>query len=100
MADTLDTGVATLDKERAHRIMEPHFNREEGETFDLYPGIPGYGLTGYVVRTAFRDVPSIERLEWVDEFIARTFGDEADQIGLVLTFTPEEFDGYLEDMAF
>jgi hypothetical protein len=60
--------------------------------------IPGSRLTGYVAHPAFRGLSVRERqallwngdTQW--EGLNRLFGDEATQIGVIFTYSLEEFD--------
>lgn len=97
MADILETEEPTLTKERVREALERVSAREQGETYDIMDGFSGGALTGYVVRTEFRGVSAAKRQQWLNEFFEDRFGSQARQIGLVLTFTPEEFEGWLED---
>ena len=77
--------------------MERAIARHQGESFDFLEGLPGSGLSAYVVRNGFRDVTAAERQRWLAELFEEEFGTRSRQIGLVLTFTPEEFEGWFED---
>lgn len=97
MADTLNTEAEPLNVESVRKALEQVTDRGAGETFDIVSGFSGSGPTGYVVRNDFRGVIAAERYRWLSRFFEREFRDRAGQIGLVLTFTPEEFEGWLED---
>ncbi len=97
MADILEIDEPTLTKERVREALERVTTREHGKTFDILDGFSGGGSTGYVVRTEFRGVSAAKRQQWPSDFFGHEFDGQARQIGLVLTFTPEEFEGWLEE---
>ena len=97
MANTLNTEAEILSVEKVRAVLEQATDRDSGETFDVVSGFTGSGPTGYVVRNDFRGITAAERYRWLSEFFEREFGTQARGIGLVLTFTPEEFEGWLED---
>ena len=99
MADAANPYPFVLDPLRVRDELDAHTDRGAGETFDLRRERIDSNITGYVVRTEFRGVVAATRQRWLSDFFKDRFGPEARQIGLVLAFTPEEFEDYLEDRA-
>lgn len=48
-------------------------------------------FTGHIVHHEFRGLSVPERQDWIWRRLREEFGDEASQVSLVLTFSPEEW---------
>jgi len=86
-----------LDVDRVIQELERITDHANGESFDVKRERPGSNITGYIVRRDFRGLNSADRQKSLRTFFLERFGPETTEIGLVLTFTPEEFDDWLED---
>ena len=97
MAGLGQTDAAHLDVNRVIQELDRVTDHANGETFDVKRERPGSNITGYVVRREFRGLNSADRQGSLRSFFIEHFGSESVDIGLVLAFTPEEFDDWLED---
>jgi len=97
MAGLGQTDASHLDVNRVIQELEKVTDHANGETFDVKRERPGSNITGYVVRRDFRGINSADRQKNFRTYLEDRFGTESAEIGLVLTFTPEEFDDWLED---
>jgi hypothetical protein len=97
MAGLGQTDAPHLDVDRVIHELERITDHANGESFDVRRERPGSNITGYVVRRDFRGLNSADRQKNLRTFLDERFGPETSEIGLVLTFTPEEFDDWLED---
>ncbi len=97
MAGLGQTDASHLDVKRVIKELEKVTDQANGESFDVKRERPGSNITGYVVRRDFRGLNSAERQKNLRTFLIERFGPETTDIGLILTFTPEEFDDWLED---
>ena len=97
MAGLGQADAAHLDVNRVIQELERVTDHANGESFDVKRERPGSNITGYVVRREFRGLNSADRQKSLRTFFVERFGAKTTEIGLVLTFTPEEFDDWLED---
>jgi hypothetical protein len=97
MAGLGQADAPPLAVERVVQELERITDHANGESFDVKRERPGSNITGYVVRREFRGLNSADRQKNLRTFLVDRFGPESTEIGLVLTFTPEEFDDWLED---
>ena len=56
-------------------------------------------FVGHIINRQFRGLTIANRQEQVWETIRHAFGEEASQVSLVLTFTPEEWDEVGDEAA-
>lgn len=97
MAGLGQTDASHLDVNRVIQELEGVIDHANGESFDVKRERPGSNITGYVVRREFRGLNTADRQKNLRTFLVEKFGPESTDIGLVLTFTPEEFEDWLED---
>ena len=97
MAGLGQTDASHLDVNRVIKELERITDHTSGESFDVKRERPGANITGYIGRRDFRGLNSADRQKNLRTFFVEQFGPESTEIGLVLTFTPDEFADWLED---
>lgn len=53
-------------------------------------------ISGYFVHDSFRGQSHVFRQQQLWEFLRQTFGPRSVEVGMIFTYTPEEFDSLAE----
>lgn len=86
-----------LDVEGVRQTLESQIDREAGETCEVWQERPDFGIGGFVVRRAFRDMEVPQRQRWLRDLLCERFGEASDDIGHIAAFSPEEHAERLHD---
>jgi hypothetical protein len=70
---------------------------EWGEAFEVRRNYPDSGVSGFLALKQWLGVSFPERQKQLDEILRNLYGEAAEDVSLILTFTPEEYEAWAED---
>jgi hypothetical protein len=86
-----------LDLDQLRTELEAYIGADMNERFEVRRERPDSGITGFLVRKEWLGVSAYERQRQLLQFLEGRFGSAADDVSLILTFTPEEYAEWSED---
>lgn len=75
-------------EQQVTQILQNHF---QGMTCDLYQ-LPGSRVSGRIVWSGFEEQDQADRQHAVREWLKQELGAEVQQVGVLLTYTPDELE--------